>query len=341
MALMIVGWDFTVAAPYLGGHLRADLAQIGNLGLAASSSVTDRLSAGSPEHQFIAQARVVETAAIWALAIQGAVLRWRRGTVQRSGDALEATRSLLSHDVPCTLLVVAPAVMVVLQPYGGEMAMRFFLFTLPILSFFAAASFFALAPGDLLSRFKGARVAVVSLTCLVLLGGFLFARYGNERADYVTDNESQAVAYLYSVAPPHSLLLQGWTGTPWRYRDLEKYDYFPLYAGYGDAAAIRARFIGGIVDRASSSKYPAAYVILTRSQMAQAQMFYGVPPSALRGVEQALLESGKFVLLYSNPDADILMYARPQLAKPSASNQSSAVLAQDRRLKYRGGELSP
>ncbi len=141
-------------------------------------------------------------------------------------------------------------------------------------------------------------MAVVLFTCLALLGGFLFARYGNERADYITYNESQAVAYLYSVAPPHSLLLQGWTGTPWRYKDQELYDYFPLYPGYGDAAVIRARFIGGIVDRASSSKYPAAYVIVTRSQMAQAQLFYGVPPSALRGVEQALLESGKFVLVY-------------------------------------------
>jgi len=340
MALMIVGWDFTVAAPYIGGHLRADIAQIGNLRLATSSNVTDRLSAGSPEHQFIAQARVVETAAIWGLAFLGAVLRWRRGAVQHSGNSPQATESQFSHDVPLTLLVVAPAVMVVLQPYGGEMAMRFVLFSLPILSYFAATFFFTLAPGNLLSRFKGARVAVVLLTCLVLLGGFLFARYGNERADYVTYNESQAVAYLYSIAPPHSLLLQGWTGTPWRYKDLEKYDYFPLYPGYGDAAALRARFIGGIVNRASSSKYPAAYVIFTRSQMAQAQMFYGVPPSALRGVEQALLQSGKFVLVYSNADTDILVYVRPQHANTPASNQSSTVPIHIRQSRYTGGELS-
>jgi hypothetical protein len=341
MALMIAGWDFTVAAPYLGGHLRTDIAQIGNLRLAASSNVTDRLAAGSLEHQFIAQVRVVETAAIWGLAILGAVLRWRRGTIQRSGDSLVATGSLFSHDVLYALLVVAPAVMVVLQPYGGEMAMRFLLFSLPILSFFAASSFFTPALGSLLSRFKGARMAVVLLTCLALLGGFLFARYGNERADYMTYDESQAVAYLYSVAPPHSLLLQGWTGTPWRYQDQEKYDYFPLYPGYGDAAVIRAQFIGGIVDRASNSKYPAAYVIITRSQMAQAQLFYGVPPSALRGVEQALLESGRFVLLYSNPDADVLLYARPQLTKTPASNQGSTVPIQNRQGRYAGGELSP
>jgi hypothetical protein len=157
----------------------------------------------------------------------------------------------------------------------------------------------------------------------------------------MTNNESQAVAYLYSVAPPHSLLLQGWTGTPWRYQDQELYDYFPLYPGYGDAAVIRARFIGGIVDRASGSKYPAAYVIITRSQMAQAQLFYGVPPSALRGVEQALLESGRFVLVYHNADADILVYARPQVARPTASNQRPAVHTPDRRLKYAGGDLSP
>jgi hypothetical protein len=36
MALMIAGWDFTVAAPYLGGHLRTDIAQFGYLILAGS-----------------------------------------------------------------------------------------------------------------------------------------------------------------------------------------------------------------------------------------------------------------------------------------------------------------
>lgn len=325
MALMIVGWDFTVAAPYVGGHLRANIEQIGNFHLATSSNLTDRLSTGSAEHHLIAQVRVAETAAILGLALLGAVLRWRRDAVQPSGDSREATGSLFSHDMPFTLLVVAPAVMVVLQPYGGEMAMRFFLISLPIVSFFAAACFFIPAPGNLLSRFRGARVAAVSLTCLILLGGFLFARYGNERADYVTYNESKAVAYLYGIAPSHSLLLQGWLGTPWRYRDLEKYDYFPLYPGYGDAAAIRARFIGGIVNIASSSKYPAAYVIFTRSQMAQAQMFYDVSPSALRGVEQALLQSGKFVLIYSNSDADILVYVHSHAVDAHMNNPGSTV----------------
>lgn len=312
LAALILGWDFTAAAPYMAGHLTSDLAQIGDIHVVATTNVTDRLATGSAEHHFITQARVATTALVWGLALLGAALRWRRHPAGHAGGSAQGTRSLFSHDVPFLLLAVAPGVLVLAQPYGGEMVMRYYLFSLPMVSFFAASAFRAPVAGRLSRPLAAAAPAATAVACLLLLAGFLFARYGNERADYITYNEINAVAEVYRIAPPHSLLLQGWTGTPWRYQDLEQYDYFPLYPGYSDAGAIQAHYIGGIVNVASRTEYPAAFVIFTRSQKAQAQMFYGVPPSALDGVEDALLRSGKFVLVYRNADADVLRYVPPQ-----------------------------
>ena len=321
LAAMILGWDFTAAMPYLAGHLGADLASFGNFQVVASTNVTNRLAAGSSAHQFVSHVRILATASIWGLAMLGALLRWRGNSMWAAGNGAWGKGSLFSHDVTFLLLVIAPGFLVIAQPYGGEMAMRYYLFTLPIVSFFAAAAFRTRVTfdrgvvGRLSRRVASKPVPVaapaIAAACLLLLGAFLFARYGNERADYFTYDEANAVAYLYEVAPPHSLLLQGWTGTPWRYEDLELYNYSQLYTGHGQAAAFEAHDIGGILDMASNAKYPSAYVIFSRSQKAQAQMFAGVPPSAFTAVEGALLASGKFTLIYSNPDAEILAYVHP------------------------------
>lgn len=308
MAAMIIGWDFTIAWPYMVGHIGHDLAAFGNLRASTSANVSHRLAVGSADHQIVAQIRVGMTAAIWGLAVLGAALRWRRDSTWYAGDASWGTGSLFAHDLKYVLLATAPMFMVVAQAYGGEMAMRAFLFTLPIVAFFAAAAFCTPDVGFGLRPLSALSTSVTTLTCLILLAGFLFARYGNERADYFTYNETNAVAYLYSVAPPHSLLLQGWTGTPWRYADLDRYVYFPLFPGYDDAQQAHSHQINGILSSASNPKYPASFVIFTRSQQAQAEMFYSVPASDFRAVEAKLIQSGRFIKIYSNTDADILMY---------------------------------
>lgn len=318
MAAMIVGWDFTAASPYMAGHLAHDLAKFGNIQLTTSANVSNRLSVGSAAHQFIAQTRVLTTGGVWGLAAVGALLRWRRGSQWYASDSAWGVGSLFTHDLKYVFLMVTPLIMVAVQPYGGEMAMRSYLISLPIVSFFAAAAFCSPASSTYSRPFTAASVVMIATTCLLLLTGFMFARYGNERADYITYNETDAVSYLYSVAPANSLMLQGWTGTPWRYMDLERYAYEPLYNGDGSALALQNHEIKGIIGLASQHKYPAAYIIFTRSQEAQAEMFSGVPHSAFDAVEYALLSSGKFVLIYKNSDAEILMYVRPEKSQANA-----------------------
>lgn len=331
LAVMIISWDFTAATPYLGGHLRDDLATFGNIKVVASANVTDRLSAGDPEHHFISQMRVIASAGIWGLAALGAVLRWHRKARWYNGDSSWGKGSLFAHDAPFVLLAVAPVIMVIAQPYGGEMAMRYYLFSLPIVAFFAAASFrsrFEFKSLRWLVPAKGpATVVGISVACLLLLASFMFARYGNENADYVTYNEFNAVTYLYNVAPPHSLLLQGWTGTPWRYQDLTKYTYSPLFPSSGQAAAIEAGDVQSILDAADSHDYPATYIIISRSQKAQAKMFYGVAPAAFDAIATNLLNSGKFTVIYENSDAEILMYLHPHPHNKARTPQDYPPLA--------------
>jgi hypothetical protein len=317
-AAMIVGWDFTAAMPYVAGHLRSDLASFANFQVLAKTNVSDRLVAGSADHQLVSHLRVLTSAAVWGLAILGFLLRWR-ANASASCRFKRDIGTVRSQEVTLFLLVAAPVLLVIAQPYGGEMAMRYYLFTLPIVSFLAATTFRTRITVrrwgiGKLSRWVVARsvpfasVAAV-VTCLVLLGGFLFARYGNERADYVTFSEANAVAYLYSVAPTHSLLLAGWDGTPWRYQDLELYTYSKLYTGADPAAAFEAHDVQSILDRASDAQYPAVYVIFSRSQKAQAQLYAGVPAATFTAVERALLTTGRFSIVYSNPDADVLVYS--------------------------------
>src|SRR5205807_75803 len=103
------------------------------------------------------------------------------------------------------------------QSYGGEILLRIYLFSLPPMAFFAASLFYT-RPPSAGSRWMTAAVLGVSI---VLLGGFLFTRYGNERADYMTRAEVDGARYLYSIAQPNSLFLEGWVGGPWQFQDYE------------------------------------------------------------------------------------------------------------------------
>jgi len=286
MAIMTGAWIIFMAQAYLVGHLNdisGDLGQVNNI---ITADVTARV-VGSPEHIFIGAMRVVMTVAIWGLAFIGAVFRLRRGY----------------RDVSYILLAIAPFSLIVANSYGGEMLLRIYLFSLPLMVFFAAALFYITSASGR-SRKMTAAVAVVSL---VLLGGFLFTRYGNERMDYMTYAEVDGVRYLYSIAPVNSLFIEGWDNDPMQLQDLEKYNDVTL-AGIS-ANAITAQDVNAIVQFIQGQRHSDAYLIITRSQKAAAELSSGLPPEAFDRLENALLRSRKFILVYSNPDAQILEYA--------------------------------
>jgi len=287
MAYMIGAWIILIAGPFVAGHLNFLTGDLGQVSNAITANLTARVIQGSPQHIFIAAMRVIMTAAIWGLAIAGALFRLRRGY----------------RDVSYILLAIAPFSLIVASSYGGEMLLRIYLFSLPLMAFFAAARFFT-TPASGRSPRMMAAVAGVSL---LLLGGFLFTRYGNERVDYITYAELDGAHYLYSIAPANSLLIAGWDNAgPLQFQDYEKYSYASLAAVPSNA--ITTQDVYAIVRYIESQRHTDTYLIITRSQKAAAEVLAGLPPGALDRLENAMLRSGKFELLYSNADAQIFKY---------------------------------
>ncbi len=308
MCAMTVAWAVFMAQPYLAGHLASLLSDIGQLERAVTSNVTSRVVAGNPEHILIGEIRIVMTFIIWSLACAGAILRLRQGY----------------RDISYILLAIVLFPIVLIQSYGGEMLLRIYFFTLPMMAFFAAALFYATPARELLVPTKTTFMlraerrasagttsllvkVMIGVVSVVLLVGFLFTRYGNEWVDYVTNAELAGVRHLYSIAPKGSLLLAGWDETSWQFQDIEQYRYYVLNDDTNLSSALITQNVEPIVQFIESSKTPNAYLIFTRSQKAAAQRD-GLPPDTPDRFEHALLTSGKFVSVYNNIDAQIFLF---------------------------------
>lgn len=286
MALMTGAWIYFMTQPYLAGHLNQVIGDVGHINNSMAVNVTSRASVGDPEHVFIANMRIIMPLFIWSLAFAGAVFRLRRGY----------------QDITFLLLAIAPFSLILLNSYGGEMLLRIYLFSLPPLVFFAAGLFYSVSTSRMLSW----HTVVVSGMSIILLGGFLFTRYGNERIDYFTYAELDGIRYLYSVAPSNSLFLTGADDGPLQFQDYEKYSIESLADLLPDAEINKN--VDAIVQFIENQKHPRTYLIFTRSQKAWAYELTDLPPGTLEHLESALLKSGKFKMIYNNPDIQVFEY---------------------------------
>jgi ribosomal protein L40E len=284
-------WIVTMTQTYLAGHLGGLLGEVGNLRSAISDNLTHRVEQGDPQHTFITQFRLLMTLFVWGLACIGAIVRLRSGP----------------RDLTFVLLALAPFPLLLTQSYGGELLLRIYLFTLPPMVFFAASLFYSSFYNVNRNITPWLRTALL-ITTLVLLGGFFFTRYGNERMDYMTNNEVAGVHYLYHIAPNNSLLISPWDGPPWQIAKYEQYSTFTMSEEVSYTSDLIVHKNVGFVIHLIQSAHPSrAYVIFTRSEFASAQTS-GLPPYALNAFKLALISSGQFALIYSNPDAQILVF---------------------------------
>jgi len=283
MAVLTMAWIIFMTIAFLSGHMDMVVGNLGQIGENLNANVTDRLQ-GSPEHIFVLHVRIVMTLAIWGLALLGALRRLHVGW----------------WDLTIVLLAIAPFPLLVLQPYGGEMLLRVYFFALPPMVFLAAALIYP-TPEAGRSRWSALASALVSLG---LVAGFLFARYGNERIDYFTRDEVAAVQRLYEIAKPGDLLVTGAWNLPWQYKDFEQYGYATVRLR--DIANDDTDAVAGLLAGAGGH---GAYLIITRSQEAQVDLFSGLPAGALERFEEVLNASGRFRLVYRNQDASIYALA--------------------------------
>ncbi|MFG2498831.1 lipopolysaccharide biosynthesis protein [Streptomyces sp. NPDC048441] len=266
-AVFVAVWVGFLAEPYWSGHFDELFGGVGGVGGNVSSSVSGRIEGGSSTHQLVLYARVALAGCVMALACWG---WWRRR------DHKYTERSLL-------VLTFVPFLGFGMQSYGGEMALRVFMFALPGAALLAGLALFPRAGITAKERDRD-RVSIAPLAALmaglVLMGGFLVARWGNEPFERTRAGEVAAMDYVYEHDDPTVRLL--WMSNdiidnvtpalPWGTRDMEKVQYVPTLAPADPV------LVSSLV-KALKDAGPNSYLLINKSQTVYLQMDVGYPRS--------------------------------------------------------------
>jgi hypothetical protein len=287
VAVLTATWISFMTLAYMKGHFGILMQNIGEIEAIFSQNVSERLQ-GSPGHLLVVRIRFLVTGFLWLLALAGVVQRKRSGRL----------------DASYALLALAPAGVLALQPYGGELLLRVHFFALPFLAFFASSF---LLEGSARPAISWRRLSVAVATCFLFIGGFFVARYGNERGEYFTSSEAVAVDHVYDVAPRGSLILAVTDSLPWASRGYEAYEVDTLLTGKSvsdDGLPSPTEVADSAIERMATYDGDA-YLVITRSQEAFAELLGLSEAGGVSRIEAALERSGAFDLVYSNNDATV------------------------------------
>lgn len=285
MFIILLAWNTLFAGPFFFAHILDELEDFGNLASNAEETLKD-IGQVSDGQRLVARLGRYLTLAVGGLAMLGGLRRL-------------ANRFF---DITIFILVIAPIGLVAGGSYGGEVLFRVYLFVIPFLSILVAALFY---PTSEHGRKLGTFVSAVVLSCL-LLAGFLFAYFGKDKQYYFSPDEIAAAEYLYTNAPPNSLLVEGSKNYPSQFTNYENFFYVPISREKPDV-------INEILDRPveelsrwmSSDRFAAAYLFITTSQKAEVEALGIMPKGALDQLERELMASGLFEIEYDSRDAKI------------------------------------
>jgi hypothetical protein len=299
LGVILVAWISYLTYPYWSGHLEVIFGSIGDVEGTVSSNVVVRTAHSNDEHQLVLYARIATTVSAFLLAGWGL---WRR-------------RRRHIEDRVLLVLMVAPFGLALLQSYGGEIALRVYMFALAPVCALAALAFFPrpTARPSILARLAA------GICTLVVLFSFIVTRYGNEQFERIDDGAVAAVDAIYErvddtgkfffvSGPP----IRGDTPfMPLNYRDVEKVSYDNA------EAPIDPSNVTPLLD-AVREEGPGTYLITTRSQEKYLAFGEGYPVdwgerfrralAAAEGV-QVVLDNGEAVVYTLDP-------APPELEEP-------------------------
>ncbi|MFD9464126.1 lipopolysaccharide biosynthesis protein [Streptomyces sp. NPDC060027] len=262
-AVLVAVWVGFMAEPYWSGHFDDLFGGVGGVGSNVSTSVSGRIQGGSSTHKLVLYTRVLLAGGVMAFACWG---WWRRR------DHKYRERSLL-------VLTFVPFLGFGMQSYGGEMALRVFMFAVPGAALLAGLALFPRTGVTAKEREKD-RVSLAPIAALMagllLMGGFLVARWGNEPFERIRPGEVTAMNYVYAHDDPTVRLLWLSNDTvdnvtpamPWGARDMEKVQYVPTLAPADPV------LVSGLV-KALKDAGPNSYLMINRSQVVYLQLDVG------------------------------------------------------------------
>ncbi|GAA3024913.1 lipopolysaccharide biosynthesis protein [Streptomyces glomeratus] len=262
-AVLVAFWVGFMAEPYWSGHFDELFGGVGGVGSNVSTSVSGRIQGGDPTHKLVLYTRVLLAGAVLTFACWG----WwrRRGNKYRE-------RSLL-------VLTFVPFLGFGMQSYGGEMALRVFMFAVPGAALLAGLALFPRTGATAAERDKdrpGLASLAALLAGLLLMGGFLVARWGNESFERIRPGEVAAMDYVYAHDNPTVRLLWLSNDTvdnvtpamPWGARDMEKVQYVPTLA------PVDPVLVSGLV-KSLKDAGPNSYLVIHASQVTYLRMDVG------------------------------------------------------------------
>ncbi|MEW2274532.1 lipopolysaccharide biosynthesis protein [Streptomyces griseofuscus] len=258
-AVLVAVWLGFMAEPYWSGHFDDLFGGIGGIGGNVSTSVSGRIQGGDPTHKLVLYTRVLLAGAVLALACGG----WWRRRLHRYRE-----RSL-------PVLTFVPFLGFGMQSYGGEMALRVFMFAVPGAALLGALALFPRPTG---SRRPVLALGAALLAGLLLMGGFLVARWGNEPFERTRPGEVAAMNWVYAHDRPTVRLLWLSNDTvndvtpslPWGAKDMERVDYVPTLAPTDPAR------VSGLVE-ALKGAGPQSYLLVNESQVTYLRLDAGYP----------------------------------------------------------------
>ncbi|MEV6049871.1 polysaccharide biosynthesis C-terminal domain-containing protein [Streptomyces sp. NPDC052107] len=262
-AVLVAVWVGFMAEPYWSGHFNDLFGGVGGVGSNVSTSVSGRIQGGSSTHKLVLYTRVLLAGSVLAFACWG----WWRRRFHRYRE-----RSLL-------VLTFVPFLGFGMQSYGGEMALRVFMFAVPGAALLGALALFPRTGVTAKEREKD-RVSLAPLAALLagllLMGGFLVARWGNEPFERTRPGEVTVMNWVYAHDKPTLRLLWLTQDTvndvtpamPWGAKDMERVNYVPTLAPTDPV------LVSGLV-KALKDAGPNSYLMINRSQVTYLQLDAG------------------------------------------------------------------
>ncbi|MCD9877531.1 lipopolysaccharide biosynthesis protein [Streptomyces guryensis] len=292
-AVVVAVWIGFMAEPYWSGHFNELFGGVGGVSSNVSTSVSGRIQGGDSTHKLVLYARVLLAGGVMAFACWG---WWRRR------DHKYRERSLL-------VLTFVPFLGFGMQSYGGEMALRVFMFAVPGAALLAGLALFPRTGVTAEERDKD-RVSLAPLAALmaglVLMGGFLVARWGNEPFERVRPGEVAAMDYVYAHDKPTVRLLWLSNDTvndvtpamPWGAEDMERVNYVPTLAPADPV------LVSGLV-KALKDAGPNSYLMVNAGQTTYLQMDVGYSGTWEPRLIQNLDQRPELKKVYVNDDATV------------------------------------
>jgi O-antigen/teichoic acid export membrane protein/uncharacterized membrane protein YhaH (DUF805 family) len=303
LAVIFAAWVSFGADGFWSGHLSDMFGGLGDLGSNLSTSVSARATGTSSLHKYVLYARDGFAATVLIMAGLG-LLRRRR---------------LAIDDRVLVVLTAVPFLGFGLQSYGGEMALRVYLFMLPAACVLAAMLFFPAPVSDWRPWRTLPALAVCVIAAVVI---FFIPRYGNEAFERTPTGEVAATNYLYAHDSQgiHVLWLSedpvndDTPQIPWNYQDIEKIDY------EAQKAPLNAASVSSVVAELRASG-PGSYVMTTTTQEEYLEQGASYPANWGQEFRAAMKAYPGVKVAYSNQDAVIytLTWAKGTARQPMPS----------------------